>query len=101
VNPPRSRRIEWNLPPLTPAQADLLWGFVQDLASKLWEVYESELLSEVEDLHACPTDLDGPDSTGSTANDDVPFQTSCARGPPAANNEPDSDLPLHPRPDVP
>lgn len=31
------------LPTLTPAQADLLWTFIQELATTLWEAYEPQL----------------------------------------------------------
>jgi hypothetical protein len=47
VSARRRVRIDFDLPELTPAQADLLWNFLEELAMDLWEAYETELL-EVE-----------------------------------------------------
>lgn len=41
----RAVRIEVELPELTPAQADFLWNFLEDLATDIWDVYEPELLA--------------------------------------------------------
>ena len=48
----RNIRINLNMPELTPSQAESLWNFLEDLASALWEEYESELLDcQDQDAH--------------------------------------------------
>jgi hypothetical protein len=44
----RPIRIDVDLPELTPAQADLLWNFLDDLGMQLWDAYEKDLL-QIED----------------------------------------------------
>ena len=40
----RQIHIDLDLPELTPAQADCLWHFLEDLATNLWDAYECDLL---------------------------------------------------------
>jgi hypothetical protein len=42
--PPTATHRLLRLPSLTPQQADLLWTFIQELATTLWEAYEPELV---------------------------------------------------------
>jgi len=58
----RRIRIDVELPELTPAQADFLWTFLDDLAADLWDAYEPELL-DIENEHSRPPKID-TDSTG-------------------------------------
>jgi hypothetical protein len=51
----RHIRIDVDLPELSPAQADFLWNFLDDLASDLWDAYEPELL-EIENQRSRPSD---------------------------------------------
>ena len=44
----RPVRVNVQLPELTPAQAGALWHVLEDLASALWDAYESDIL-ELED----------------------------------------------------
>jgi hypothetical protein len=44
VNARRRVRINVELPEFTPAQADFLWTFLENLASDLWDAYEQDLL---------------------------------------------------------
>ena len=57
----RRIRIHVDLPELSPAQADFLWNFLDDLASDLWDAYEHDLL-EVENERSRPPDPE-PDWT--------------------------------------
>lgn len=41
----RHIHIDLDLPELTPAQADFLSNFLDDLAADLWDAYEQELLA--------------------------------------------------------
>ncbi len=40
----RILRINAPLPELSPVEAGLLWNFLENLSSQLWEAYEDELL---------------------------------------------------------
>lgn len=40
MSAPRTVHLDLALPALTPAEADLLWTFLQDLSSELWDAYE-------------------------------------------------------------
>jgi len=41
--------INLELPELTPAQADSLWSFLENLASEIWNAYENEILEAQEE----------------------------------------------------
>ena len=51
----RPIRINVDLPEVTPAQANLLWNFLDDLAMQLWDVYEKDLL-QIDDERSRPPD---------------------------------------------
>lgn len=53
----RRIRVDVDLPELTPAQADFLWNFLENLAMDLWEAYERELL-EIENERSHPPGLE-------------------------------------------
>ena len=40
----RRVRIEVELPDLTPTQAEFLWNLLDDLASELWDAYETDII---------------------------------------------------------
>jgi len=40
----RRVHVDIELPELTPEQAELLWSFLEKLATELWDAYEPELL---------------------------------------------------------
>jgi len=50
----RPVRINLELPELTPAQAHVLWNFLEDLASNIWDAYETELLDTQDQLSRLP-----------------------------------------------
>lgn len=52
----RRIRVDFDLPELTPAQADFLWTFLESLASDLWDGYERELL-DVENERSRPPEV--------------------------------------------
>jgi len=76
----RRIRIDVELPELTPAQADFLWNFLDDLGSDLWDAYESELL-EVEAERSRPPDVHDDwieaDYEELPAGPDAPAQATC------------------------
>ena len=84
----RPIRIDLELPELTPAQADFLWTFLDDLASELWDAYESELL-EVEEERSRPPDF----SNDWTADDDEDlFENGSAPHDLVNDQDPDPDF---------
>jgi hypothetical protein len=62
----RPIHINVALPEITPAQADLLWNFLEDLAAQLWDAYEKDLL-QIEDERSRPPD---PESNWTAAECD-------------------------------
>jgi hypothetical protein len=57
----RPVRIDFELPELTLAQAHTLWTFLDELASNIWDAYETELLKAEDQLSRLP--LSHNDST--------------------------------------
>jgi hypothetical protein len=80
----RRIRIDVDLPELTPAQADFLWNFLEDLATELWDAYESELL-EVENQRSRPLE---PEYDSTVADCDDLLQDDA----PPVSNETDTDF---------
>ena len=68
----RRVHIDLDLPELTPAQADLLWNFLENLAMDLWDAYEPELL-EVEHHRSLEA---APDHDSTAAECDDLFESS-------------------------
>lgn len=79
-------RINLQLPELTPAQAEFLWNFLEDLASDLWDAYEQELL----DLEAARFRLLDLDPEITETYDDPPDDDAPSHHP--VNHQPDPDF---------
>lgn len=82
----RRIRIDIDLPELTPAQADFLWNFLEDLATELWDAYESELL-EVENQPSRPLQ---PDHDWTVADRDDLLENDPP--PPGSSDQTDTDF---------
>lgn len=79
-------RIQFDLPNLTPAQADLLWNLFDRLAERLWEAYETEILDSDSQLFGSASHEPSDEDVGES-----PVTPSAPPGA-ALNDAPDTDF---------
>ena len=84
----RRVHVDLVLPELTPDQAELLWNFLENLATDLWEAYEPELL-ELETRRS-PRPRDEPEREWTADEYDHPIENITP--PPVASDDTDIDF---------